>query len=86
MQVALNYRTKSTKGFSIGTALYDFTGGVLSIAQQVLDGILMQDFSAVTGAPVKFGLGLISLFYDITFMVQHYILYPHGRTGEVLSA
>lgn len=84
--MALNYRTKSTKGFSIGTALYDFTGGLLSIAQQVLDGILMQDFSAITGAPVKFGLGFISLFYDIIFMVQHFIVYPAGETGELQQA
>lgn len=81
VQVALNYRTKSTSGFSIGTALYDFTGGLLSIAQQILDGVLMHDFSAVTGSPVKFGLGLISLFYDIAFMIQHFILYPDGNKG-----
>lgn len=65
--------------------MYDFTGGLLSIAQQVLDGILMQDFSAITGAPVKFGLGFISLFYDIIFMVQHFLLYPAGATGEPLQ-
>ncbi|KAK9836390.1 hypothetical protein WJX84_007513 [Apatococcus fuscideae] len=81
-QVALNYRHKSTQGFSIGTALYDFTGGLLSIAQQILDGILMQDFSAITGSPVKFGLGMISLVYDVIFMVQHYLLYPSHKSGE----
>ena len=81
MQVALNYRTQSTRGFSIGTALYDFTGGLLSIAQQILDGILMQDFSAITGSPVKFGLGLISLFYDVIFMTQHFVLYADGNKG-----
>ena len=74
-------RTKSTKGYSIGVALYDFTGGLLSLAQQILDGILMQNFSAITGAPVKFGLGLISLVYDIIFMVQHFILYAGNREG-----
>ena len=79
----MNYRTQSTKGFSIGTALYDFTGGLLSVAQQMLDGILMQDFSAITGAPVKFGLGFISLFYDIIFMVQHFVLYPANKAGEL---
>ncbi len=79
--MALNYRHKSTQGFSIGTALYDFTGGLLSIAQQILDGILMQDFSAITGSPVKFGLGMISLVYDVIFMVQHYLLYPSHKSG-----
>ncbi len=29
----------------------------------------------MTGNPVKFGLGFASMFFDVIFMVQHYILY-----------
>ncbi|KIH54598.1 Lysosomal Cystine Transporter [Ancylostoma duodenale] len=37
----------------------------------------VSDWTAFYGNPVKFGLGVISIAFDILFMVQHYILYPH---------
>ncbi len=33
------------------------------------------DWSAFTGNIAKFGLGLISISFDILFIIQHYILY-----------
>lgn len=33
-------------------------------------------FCRVGGNPVKFGLGFASMFFDIIFCAQHYILYP----------
>lgn len=36
------------------------------------------DWSAVTGDPVKFGLGFCSMFFDVIFMIQHYWLYVRG--------
>lgn len=35
----------------------------------------LQDWSPVTGNPVKFGLGFTSMFFDVIFMLQHYCLY-----------
>ena len=35
-QAVMNYRRKSTMGWSIGNVLLDFTGGVLSIAQMFI--------------------------------------------------
>lgn len=49
-QLTLNWKRKSTRGFSISNILLDFTGGVLSLGQLLLDaGIINKDWSAVTG-------------------------------------
>ncbi|KAF9583897.1 hypothetical protein BGW38_008185 [Lunasporangiospora selenospora] len=74
-QVYLNYASKSTAGWSIHNILLDFTGGTLSISQLILDAYISNDWSGISGDPVKFGLGFLSIFFDIIFMVQHYILY-----------
>lgn len=34
----MNYRRKSTVGWSIGNILLDFTGGILSMLQMLLNG------------------------------------------------
>ncbi|KAF2879598.1 hypothetical protein ILUMI_26572, partial [Ignelater luminosus] len=36
-QALMNYRRKSTHGWSIGTVLLDFTGGVFSVLQMILN-------------------------------------------------
>jgi len=57
--------------------LLDFAGGWLSLAQLCIDSALENDWSGVTGNPVKFGLGNITIVFDIIFMFQHYVLYRH---------
>lgn len=47
----------------------------MSIAQLGIDSYLQRDWSGVTGNPVKFFLGNVSMFYDLLFMGQHYCLY-----------
>ncbi|KAI1318575.1 hypothetical protein EDD11_006266 [Mortierella claussenii] len=74
-QAYINYQAKSTVGWSIYNILLDFTGGVLSIAQLILDASLSGDWSGVSGDLVKFGLGFLSIAFDLVFMTQHYILY-----------
>ncbi|KAF9175664.1 hypothetical protein BGX21_010569 [Mortierella sp. AD011] len=74
-QVYLNYSAQSTVGWSIHNILLDFTGGVLSIAQLVLDAYISNGWSGISGDPVKFGLGFLSILFDLVFMAQHYILY-----------
>ena len=39
------------------------------------------DWSGVTGDPVKFGLGFVSIVFDIIFMWQHYVLYGDAELG-----
>lgn len=36
---------------------------------------VLHDWKQIAGNPVKFGLGFVSLSFDIAFMVQHYVLY-----------
>ncbi|KAI8647886.1 PQ loop repeat-domain-containing protein [Parasitella parasitica] len=74
-QVWINFKRKSTIGWSIHNILLDCTGGVLSITQLLLDAYLSGDWSGVVGNPVKLGLGLQSIAFDVVFIVQHYILY-----------
>lgn len=85
-QVVLNHRRKSTQGWNIWNVLLDFEGGSLSLAQLLMDSGVTKDWTPVTGNPVKFGLGFASMFFDVIFMVQHYILYrgtaPSPPSGE----
>jgi len=37
------------------------------------------DWDSIMGDPTKFGLGLFSVLFDVLFIVQHYVLYPHRR-------
>ncbi|KAI0405213.1 PQ loop repeat-domain-containing protein [Xylaria palmicola] len=88
-QLVHNTRNRSTKGWDISQILLDFTGGLLSIAQLGIDSYLQHDWSGVTGNPVKFFLGNVSMLYDLLFMGQHYCLYRdsdvHGdREREAL--
>ncbi|OAD02431.1 hypothetical protein MUCCIDRAFT_143982, partial [Mucor lusitanicus CBS 277.49] len=79
-QAWLNFKRKSTIGWSIHNIL--LASGVLSITQLLLDAYLSGDWSGVSGNPVKLGLGLQSIAFDIIFMVQHYILYrDHAATS-----
>jgi len=75
-QVLLNYRRKSTKGWQIWNILLDFSGGTLSIVQLIGDSIAearVQELSnsswttGIVGNPAKFGLGLVSIFFDVSF-------------------
>ncbi|KAG0258884.1 hypothetical protein BG011_003020, partial [Mortierella polycephala] len=74
-QVYINWASRSTVGWSIYNILLDFTGGVLSLAQLVLDAYISGDWSGISGDPVKFGLGFLSILFDLVFMIQHYVLY-----------
>ena len=74
-QVLMNYKRKSTIGWNVWTVLLDFAGGMLSLSQLMMDAYDMNDSSAITGNWVKFGLSFVSIFFDIIFIVQHYILY-----------
>ena len=57
----------------------DVIGGVLSIVQLVIDSSLQNDWSGLTGNPVKLGLGNVSMFFDAIFIFQHYWLYRGAR-------
>ena len=48
-QVYMNYKRKSTVGWSIWQILLDFTGGILSLLQLVIDSALQADWSGLYG-------------------------------------
>ncbi|KAE8293869.1 Cystinosin [Larimichthys crocea] len=84
-QAYMNYRRKSTEGWSIGNVLLDFTGGVLSILQMILQSYNNDEWGLIFGDPTKFGLGLFSVVFDILFITQHYCLYQKPPQYEVIS-
>jgi cystinosin len=75
----MNYRRKSTEGWSIGNILLDFLGGIFSLIQMFLLAINYNDWSSIFGSITKFGLGIVSIGFDLIFMVQHYILYKNNK-------
>lgn len=84
-QAYMNFRRKSTDGWSIGNVLLDFTGGSLSILQMILQSYNNDEWLLIFGDPTKFGLGLFSVVFDILFMIQHYCLYRHRPQYELVT-
>ncbi|KAI3368414.1 hypothetical protein L3Q82_025371 [Scortum barcoo] len=84
-QVYMNYRRQSTEGWSIGNVLLDFTGGILSILQMILQSYNNDEWRLIFGDPTKFGLGLFSVVFDILFMTQHYCLYRNPPQYEAVT-
>ncbi|XP_065069921.1 cystinosin homolog [Rhopilema esculentum] len=74
-QAYMNFKRKSTVGWSIGNVLLDFTGGSLSMIQLFLLAHNNDEWSSLFGDLTKFGLGLFSILFDLLFIVQHYVLY-----------
>eukprot|EP00095_Tigriopus_kingsejongensis_P008305 maker-scaffold871_size86487-snap-gene-0.21 protein:Tk08305 transcript:maker-scaffold871_size86487-snap-gene-0.21-mRNA-1 annotation:"unknown" len=84
-QAYMNFKRKSTQGWSIGNILLDFTGGSLSITQMLILAYNNDDWSSIFGDPTKFGLGFFSILFDVFFMLQHYVFYRHGIPHELLE-
>lgn len=82
-QAYLNIKRQSTVGWSIGNILLDFTGGSLSLLQMFMIAHNYDDWSSLFGNFTKFGLGFISIAFDILFIVQHYVLYRHATGWSV---
>ncbi|XP_045764554.1 cystinosin homolog isoform X2 [Maniola jurtina] len=78
-QAYMNYKRKSTVGWSIGNIFLDFTGGFLSILQMTLNAYNYNDWISFFGDATKFGLGAFSLAFDIFFMLQHYVFYRQAN-------
>ncbi|XP_008796054.2 cystinosin homolog [Phoenix dactylifera] len=75
-QAVMNFRRKSTVGWSIGNILLDLLGGMLNFAQMGVQSIDQDTWVNFYG---NFGKTLLSLevvFFDLLFIFQHYILYP----------
>ena len=86
LQVWLNYKRQSTLGWNINQVLLDFSGGFFSVTQLCMEAFVKEDLSAIAGDPVKFGLGLVSVTFDIIFMIQHYSMYRENNAKLIEEA
>lgn len=84
-QAFMNMRRKSTVGFSILNIQLDFSGGMLSIGQMLVQVFFSSDWTVITGNPSKLSLGLTSMCFDILFLVQHYWLYRDSHEYFLIS-
>eukprot|EP00257_Ricinus_communis_P020314 XP_015579519.1 cystinosin homolog isoform X2 [Ricinus communis] len=84
-QAIMNFMRKSTDGFSIGNILLDFLGGVTNYAQMAAQSIDQHSWVNFYGNIGKTLLSLVSIFFDLLFMFQHYILYPAKKKKENAS-
>lgn len=75
-QAAMNFGRKSTQGFSIGYVLFDFTGGLTSLAQMAVQSLDQHTSVNFYGNIGKTLLSLVSVSFDMLFMLQHFVLYP----------
>ncbi|KAJ0421877.1 PQ loop repeat-domain-containing protein [Aspergillus carlsbadensis] len=81
-QAWVNYKRKSTRGWSIVQILLDLTGGVLSLVQLIIDSAFQDDWSGVTGNPIKLLLSNVTIFFDLIFVIQHYVLYRNAEDKD----
>ncbi|KAK6798829.1 hypothetical protein RDI58_006532 [Solanum bulbocastanum] len=78
-QAVMNFRRKSTIGFSIGNILLDLFGGLTNYGQMAVQSIDQHSWVNFYGNIGKTLLSLVSIFFDILFIVQHYVLYPSRK-------
>ncbi|PSR87526.1 Cystinosin like [Actinidia chinensis var. chinensis] len=74
-QAVMNFRLKSTVGFSIGNILLDLLGGVANYGQMAVQSIDQNSLVNFYGNIGKTLLSLVSIFFDLLFILQHYVLY-----------
>lgn len=74
-QALLNKSRQSTVGWNVLNVILDLTGGVLSLIQLIGDCASMKDWSGLTGNPTKLFLSMTTIFFDLVFLIQHYVLY-----------
>ncbi|KAH7681511.1 cystinosin protein [Dioscorea alata] len=81
-QAFMNFKRKSTVGWSIGNILLDLTGGVLNFVQMAVQSIDQGSWVNFYGNIGKTLLSLESISFDLLFMIQHYVLYPAEKEDQ----
>ncbi|CAL5191678.1 unnamed protein product [Lathyrus oleraceus] len=84
-QVSMNFLRKSTDGFSIGNILLDFSGGIANYGQMVVQSIDQGSWVNFYGNIGKVLLSLVSVSFDIIFIIQHYVLYPAKKPYKLVT-
>ncbi|KAM3306887.1 cystinosin [Capsicum chacoense] len=80
-QAIMNFQRKSTIGFSIGNILLDLLGGVTNYGQMAVQSIDQNSWVNFYGNIGKTLLSLVSIFFDLLFILQHYVIYPAWKIG-----
>ncbi|KAH0450402.1 hypothetical protein IEQ34_021094 [Dendrobium chrysotoxum] len=85
-QAFMNFSSKSTIGWSIGFVLLDLSGGLLNFAQMAMQSIDQGTMINFYGNLGKTLLCLVVVFFDLLFIIQHYVLYPMAKneTNQIL--
>lgn len=83
-QLIYNQKRRSTKGWAINSTILDIGGGVLSLLQLVVDGVASHDIGSVMGNTSKIALALVTMVFDLFFLVQHFVLFRDNQP-EVIS-
>ncbi|XP_045795235.1 cystinosin homolog [Trifolium pratense] len=84
-QVSMNFLRKSTDGWSIGNILLDFSGGIANYGQMVVQSVDQDSWVNFYGNIGKVLLSLVSVFFDIIFIIQHYLLYPAKKSTKLVT-
>lgn len=63
------------------------SGGFLSFLQLVISSIFISHYPAgIIANPAKLGLSVLSIAFDMVFILQHYVFYKDRRIGELEEA
>jgi len=84
-QAYMNFKRKSTDGFSIGLVLLDLIGAGFSIGQMIVNSVKDSDWTNFSGNPTKFGVAALSIIFDIVFIFQHYVCFKKVDSPLLLN-
>ncbi|EFJ05759.1 hypothetical protein SELMODRAFT_187249 [Selaginella moellendorffii] len=85
-QAWMNFRRKSTVGWSIATIPLDLSGGIANILQMAVQSIDQRSTMNFSGNVGKLGISLECIAFDILFIFQHYFLYYKADKVDELDA
>ncbi|KAJ4959552.1 hypothetical protein NE237_026663 [Protea cynaroides] len=83
-QAYMNFKRKSTQGWSISNILLDLFGSLMNYAQMCMQSLDQGSWVNFYGNIGKTLLSLLSISFDLLFMCQHYLLY-RSKIGKVSS-
>jgi len=84
-QAYMNWRRKSTAGYSPVNMSLDFAGSTFLVLQLILLALNRSDIYSMIGNPAKFGVGFASWIFTGLFMVQNFILYRNRSGYETIE-
>ncbi|XP_054803196.1 cystinosin homolog [Prosopis cineraria] len=85
-QAIMNFKRKSTDGFSIGTIMLDFSGAILNYGQMVVQSIDQGSWASFYGNAGKMTLSLVCVFFDLIFICQRFVLYPAKKAFKSVAS